>query len=390
MKTTKFILTVLSFITLSILLVGCNDKLKEITYNGSYLEQGQVGEEYEASVATARSEEKVDFEYNLSSKSEKPQGLTLSKDGVLSGTPTEDFSGEIEVEVSAENHKSVSAKFILTIIEADATELTYTGKNLGKGMVGESYSVDLGTATGSDSIKYEAKDDSKLPNGLLVSDRGLLMGTPILEGIFTFIVVASSVGFDNVEAEFTLVIEKSDEPTTFIMEAEYINMENMSGGGYSGSASGTAMIGKDEDNNLSASNGHYVTYTHSDDLEFIFNFKSTIKTDGELNLRLSSDLGDVTFTPESFSIILNDIEVDYSVINILYSGLGSGQVSEFSDFLITKKLPLIEGDNVLKLIVKENDLFPVRGGTMGPVVDCVKITSNSILSWTPLTSNIEK
>jgi hypothetical protein len=95
----------------------------------------------------------------------------------------------------------------------------------------------------------------------------------------------------------------------YTMEAEYINLDGISGGGHSSEASGVDMIygdGTDDQKAKGWSNGYFVAFTHREGVEFEFIFNSAEAATGvTIVLRVGSEMGALTFSPSSFSINLN-------------------------------------------------------------------------------------
>ncbi len=74
-------------------------------------EAGEVGTAYEVNIGTATPMEGVEVEYVLADGASLPEGLTLSKDGTISGTPTKPYNRKVVKilvkEVVAEGHTPV-------------------------------------------------------------------------------------------------------------------------------------------------------------------------------------------------------------------------------------------------------------------------------------------
>ncbi len=182
-----------------------------------------------------------------------------------------------------------------------------------------------------------------------------------------------------------LAEDESEESNLFIMEAEYVDFFGLSGPGISNSATETQMIVSDAKGKLGASNGHYVAYTHAPDITLTFEFESEKDAVGTLILRLSSDLGDIeNYGSQALGITINGEPLDYDTTFTLD---GSG----FQDYVITEELPIQEGSNTLELTVLLSNVLEAQFGTFqtfGPLFDCVKIGTDAVLTWEPLTDNI--
>ena len=173
----------------------------------------------------------------------------------------------------------------------------------------------------------------------------------------------------------------------YTMEAEYINLDGISGGGHSSEASGVDMIygdGTDDQKAKGWSNGYFVAFTHREGVEFEFIFNSAEAATGvTIVLRVGSEMGALTFSPSSFSINLNGDELEYGNMSIAHSPILGDMV--FADKTVATTAKLVKGENVLKLKVLANDL--AGGTTAGPIIDCVKITTAAKLTWTDKTEN---
>jgi hypothetical protein len=194
---------------------------------------------------------------------------------------------------------------------------------------------------------------------------------------------------------FGLVACKSDEDNgdkdipgginSYTIEAEYIDLDGIQGAGVSSEASGVSMIigeGTPEHEAKGWSNGYYVGFTHSAGLELSFKFNSDNAAVATIILRLGSEVGDITFSPESLAVKLNGTVISYSNIFVAGSDMDS---MTFSDKTITTSAALITGENIITLEVLNNTLR--NGQVAGPMIDCIKIKTVASLTWTDKTEN---
>ena len=88
--------------------------------------------------------------------------------------------------------------------------------------------------------------------------------------------------------------------STYVMEAEYINLDGIQGAGLSSDQGGVEMIYGEgtAEHKAKWSNGYYVGYTHSADLQLDFVFNSSSNNTANLVLRLGSELGDIIHLKE--------------------------------------------------------------------------------------------
>ncbi len=181
-----------------------------------------------------------------------------------------------------------------------------------------------------------------------------------------------------------------NNPSSFVMEAEYVDFTGLVGGGHSNEQYEEMMIygnGSEEEKALGWSNGYFVSATHKADICLTFNFTS----DKEVNnamivLRLGSEMGDLTFAPDNFEIKLNGEAIDYNPMYITNSPVL--EEMKFVDKTITTKATIKAGENTITLKVLPNTLS--GGTTAGPIIDCIKITSGATLNWNPLLDNPDK
>ncbi|HIW03834.1 MAG TPA: hypothetical protein H9692_03835 [Firmicutes bacterium] len=176
---------------------------------------------------------------------------------------------------------------------------------------------------------------------------------------------------------------------TYVMEAEYIDLDDVSGAGISSDQSGVDMIygdGTEAQKELGWSNGYFVGYTYSSGLELNFVFDSDKDATATVILRLGSELGDINLDPTNFSVILNGTEITYSSMYVENSSIDS---MKFTDKTVTSSASVKKGENTLTLKVLSNTLM---NGTKtgGPCVDCVKLQTSAKLTWTDKTDNPDR
>ena len=170
----------------------------------------------------------------------------------------------------------------------------------------------------------------------------------------------------------------------YVLEAEYTPVADKIGGAQSGSASGYSLIMQSSAE--SVSNGYFIHNIHMTDCTIEFDFKAERAGTAALYVRLLSQWGDTTFTPENFGIVLNGKEIAYT--SLLVKG-SSDDNPEFVDKVVTQTAEIKAGENKLELIVRENTLNSYTHSTGGPAIDCVKIVTDTGVSWEPLTENLD-
>lgn len=175
---------------------------------------------------------------------------------------------------------------------------------------------------------------------------------------------------------------------TYTIEAEYIDIDDVIGAGVSSEAGGVGMIfgdGTDEDKDKSWSNGYYVGFTYAANLTLDFVFNSDKAETATIIIRLGSEIGDITFDPLSLAVKLNGAAITYT--NMFIPGSSMDAMS-FTDKAVATNLSLIEGENVISIVVLNNTL---RSGQIGgPMIDCVKIKTSAELTWTDNIDNPDR
>lgn len=174
---------------------------------------------------------------------------------------------------------------------------------------------------------------------------------------------------------------------TYVFEAEDINFNGKSGPGLSGTASGVGMIQYSE--NHAASGNRFVGYQYDLLCMVDFNFVSdrTI-SDAKIVLRLSAELRDFTIDSTSYIVTLNGRSVSYSPISFTDVPKGSSEDIDkilalpFEDYVIIEGATIVEGGNSIVLQPDNNEAL--EGTTMlckAPLIDCLKIETEAILTW---------
>jgi uncharacterized repeat protein (TIGR03803 family) len=153
-----------------------------------------------------------------------PAGLSLSKNGTISGTPTSAGQSNFRVQVTDSSSPMQKATKPFSIsISSGALPLTITTASLPNGIVGTAYSSTL-TATGG-TIPYSwTVISGVLPAGLSLSKNGTISGTPSSAGQsnFTVQVTDSSSPVQNATKPLSISISAS-APTLTITTASVPN-----------------------------------------------------------------------------------------------------------------------------------------------------------------------
>ncbi len=160
-----------------------------------------VGQAYSASLATLMSGA------NLSSptwtSTSLPAGLSLSVDGVLSGTPT--TSATTSVTVTVTNVDGLSTTGTLTVAAYTVPSLSAASLTLAKGSAA---SQSLTTAMSGVNTSSSTWTATGLPSTLSVaSSTGVLSGTPTAAATYTVTVTATNGGVQSGSATLSLTVQ---------------------------------------------------------------------------------------------------------------------------------------------------------------------------------------
>jgi len=170
---------------------------------GSPLPNGTVGEFYSQTFSAANGVPPYDW---IRVEGSLPPGLTLSREGVLSGTPTTEGSSRFQIRVMDQRENVDSAVFDLTI-SLPPLVIT-TDSRLPDAARGEDYSVTLGAAGGVSPYSWSLVSNV-LPPGLTLSTGGVLSGVPTQAGGFSLLVSVIDSRQETAQRNFLLTVGDS-------------------------------------------------------------------------------------------------------------------------------------------------------------------------------------
>jgi hypothetical protein len=123
---------------------------------------------------------KGSFDWNLIAGN-LPPGLTLSRDGYITGTPTTEgeFPFTLEVSDQSQPAQRASAEFSMAVVPPSPPVFQILTESLPDGFVGEAYWFPLEFSGGAAPYRCSM---SGLPEGLTLSEDGVISGTPVWAG----------------------------------------------------------------------------------------------------------------------------------------------------------------------------------------------------------------
>ncbi|ADG07760.1 S-layer homology domain-containing protein [Kyrpidia tusciae] len=150
-----------------------------------------------------------------------PDGLTLTTDGTISGTPTTAGTSTFTVQVTDSSGTPQSATADLSItVNPSSQALSINTESLPDATVGSDYSVSLDASGGTSPYTWSVVDGS-LPDGLTLSNDGTISGTPTTAGTSTFTVqVTDSSGTpQSATADLSITVNPSSQALSINTES---------------------------------------------------------------------------------------------------------------------------------------------------------------------------
>ena len=134
-----------------------------------------------------------------------PNGLSLSSDGKITGTPTK--TGTFTFTVKAQNAVGYETKELsIKITQNPSVTIKITTATLANSVVGKAYSAQLqATSTPASTLTW-SKSAGTLPGGISLSSDGKLTGTPTKAGTFKFTVKAAYSSYSATK-ELSIIVE---------------------------------------------------------------------------------------------------------------------------------------------------------------------------------------
>ena len=183
------------------------------------------------------------------------------------------------------------------------------------------------------------------------------------------------------DAESETAEAETESGTEYVFEAEYTVLEGLEGLGVSGSPTGIGLAKE----NAKASNGFYVGELGAKS-PITFVITSDVDATAVLKAVLGSNtLGNCTWNPESFVVTVNGEAVQYKEFTT-DNGTDANNQENFK----TKNLGEISlkaGEN--EIVFSAGDNTYRSNMASAPSIDCLKITTDAVLSMEEVVENIE-
>jgi hypothetical protein len=167
------------------LLLSSSTGLPDPTLNPGSLPAGTVGDSYSQTFTVNGTDT-----YQFREDGTLPAGLSLSPQGLLSGTPAQPGTFNIVVTATDVKTKATGGMAYPLVIRPSIT-VSPSSSGLPDGTQNAAYQEQFSAAGGSGSYTYSLASTSSLPRGLHLDANGLLHGTPSESGTYPLTVIAT-------------------------------------------------------------------------------------------------------------------------------------------------------------------------------------------------------
>lgn len=140
-----------------------------------------------------------------------PDGLTLNQTGVISGTP--ERAGTTSFVLKLTDAANASATTTLTItVNPPVLVFSIDSLSLPDGLVGQEYSQTLKASGGTGPYRWDLKS-GRLPDGLRLSEAGMISGTPTTPGEADFEIRATDQSGQSITSALSIDVDPPPELT---------------------------------------------------------------------------------------------------------------------------------------------------------------------------------
>lgn len=160
----------------------------------------------------------------------------------------------------------------------------------------------------------------------------------------------------------------------YLFEAEETDLSEKAGSGISGAQAGAGMVGEFP----KASKGLAVGFLHTKGVSVDYVIKSDKAAKAIMSVSLGNELASMELKPGVYDIEVNGTKIKYNKFKVK----GVGQTgTEFEWKTINPQIDLVAGENTIKFITGDNEYC--NGGSGAPILDCLKLSTEAKLDWTP-------
>ncbi|MCB9647691.1 MAG: putative Ig domain-containing protein [Deltaproteobacteria bacterium] len=179
------------------------------------LPDGVVGEDYDEVITVATDTGEGPYSFELASGA-LPEGLTLAETGAVTGSPARVGVFTFEVRLSDARGDFDVNRYVVEI--AEGAGITFLTNALPRALIDKPYLDEAGEA-----VSLRARSDSStvafavvqgdLPDGLSMSEAGVISGTPTAQGTFSFVVVGRDAAGQQDLRAFGIVVDEPEVET---------------------------------------------------------------------------------------------------------------------------------------------------------------------------------
>jgi hypothetical protein len=191
--------------------ITINPAITVLQVDTESLPDGVVGQDY--SRALQASGGSAPYRWAISN-GRLPDGLQLSDDGQITGRPT--TASSLTFTVQATEQSGQTATKTLSIDIEPAPQLTILSANpLPAAAIGVPYNVQLQAVSGTAPYFWVKKKKAKfgqLPDGITLSESGVLTGTPTAQGSSDFTVIVTDMADRQAKKPFTITVGPPPPP----------------------------------------------------------------------------------------------------------------------------------------------------------------------------------
>ncbi len=173
--------------TSAVVQLQCSGYCPSITLSPSVLPQAQTGVEYYQAITASGGASPYTYALGYTVP---PEGITLSKDGILSGTPVSAGNYPLLVYAYDKDGCAGSNLYALSVGGGSCPAITLSPETLPTAIPGTVYSQKISASGGTPPYAFSLTGGS-LPSGLVLADDGTITGTPSVSGSYSFAVTAT-------------------------------------------------------------------------------------------------------------------------------------------------------------------------------------------------------
>jgi hypothetical protein len=177
-----------------------------LTITTRELPRGSVGTTYSQNLGASGGQ--TPYTWSISSGN-LPEGITLNPAGVIAGTPERAGTTSFGLKLTDAVGASATATLSITVNPA-VTVLSFDTQSLPDGVIGQDYSETLRASGGNAPYRWEVSQ-GRLPDGLQLSEAGLIVGKPTTVGEIDFEIKISDQSGQSLTRQLSIDIDPAPQ-----------------------------------------------------------------------------------------------------------------------------------------------------------------------------------